>query len=112
MSRLQWNGRQCVNPPEGWDVAVLWAGPVEGFFFSATQLVDGEAQCIGPNVATKAEAKRACEAALLRLGVLEPGDEFVTATRLILDFGGRANDRAVAAIAAALAALEVEAENV
>ncbi len=23
MSRLQWNGKNCVNPPEGWDVAAL-----------------------------------------------------------------------------------------
>ncbi len=37
--------------------------------------------------------------------------DLLTAARLILDFGGRANDRAVIAIARALAALEVEASD-
>lgn len=116
MARLEWNGRDCVNPPEGWDVAVLWAGPAEGFFFSATQLVAGEAQCLGPNVPTEAEAKRACEAALLRLGVLEPSDDHqLRAGTVVLTLRGGTRaiprtDPLLQELARALAALEVEAE--
>ncbi len=111
MFRLEWNGKDCVNPPEGWQIKVYWERIGMGFFWQAVQTGTVGAQYAGANVATEAEARLSCEAALLRLGVLEPGGEFVTAARLILDFGGRANDRAVVAIAAVLAALEVEAAN-
>jgi hypothetical protein len=109
MSRLTWDGRNCTNPPEGWEIEIE-SFPL-GWFWKADQVVDSGALYSGAGVATEAQAKRSCEAALLRLGVLEPGEAFVTAARLILDFGGRANDRAVIAIARALAALEVEASD-
>jgi hypothetical protein len=112
MSRLTWDGRNCTNPPEGWDVAVLWAGPADGFFFSATQLGDGGAQYAGPNVPTEAQARRSCEAALLRLGVLDAGVEWVHHVSRMLDKKGKPfDDNAVIAVARALAALEVEASD-
>ena len=65
---------------------------------------------ISNNCATEAQAKKACEAALLRLGVLEPGEDWVASARRMLNIGWSAHDQEVVAIARALAALEVEAE--
>lgn len=115
MVRLQWDGNKCVNPPKGWDVAIYRTYDGDGYW-DATQRSTPSASYRGPDTATEAEAKRACEAALLRLGVLEPEADWVNAADVLLaSVGSRDADdrrRAVIAVARALAALEVEVSDV
>ena len=114
MARLTWDGRGCTNPPEGWEIGVLGIGRI--VYWQARQ-PDGGACHISETFPTEAQAKKACEVALLRLGVLEPRADVVAYVDAhvapnvepsIGDFGHR--DGLVKALAAALAALEVEAE--
>jgi hypothetical protein len=119
MSRLQWTGRACSNPPEGWKIQI-WNINGQSYWKAELSADDGPMYC-GPNVPTEAEAKRACEAALLRLGVLEPGEDCIAAAKetvRLLELVGtidtnadlRSRDAITLAFARALAALEVEAE--
>ena len=113
MSRLTWDGRACTNPPEGWRIETCETH-TGGWAWVARERSAGGALYQGRDTATEAEAKRSCEAALLRLGVLEPGEDWVNAADVLLaSVGSRDADdrrRAVIAVARALAALEVEAE--
>lgn len=109
MARLEWNGRKCVNSPEGWEIGI---SDFDGWWYwianqSGLAGALHESTCLP----TEAEAKRACEAALLRLGVLEVEPVFVSAVKRTLDHGDPINDAAIKAIARALAALEVEASH-
>ena len=112
MARLQWDERQCSNPPEGWDIEVFQCA--RGFCFQAYRMIDDGEIYTGPNVPTEAQAKRSCEAALLRLGVLEPSvDHQLRAGVVVLTLRGgkRAiprTDPLLQELARALAALEVE----
>lgn len=108
MARLEWNGRGCTNPPEGWEIGI--ESFACGWFWKAEQVVDSGALYSGAGERTEAEARRACEAALLRLGVLEPEANFIPVATAMRYLGMPPSDRAIKAIAAALAALEVEAE--
>lgn len=112
MARLQWNGRECVNPPEGWRIETCETH-TGGWAWLAREPYAQGALYQGRDTATEAEAKRACEAALLRLGVLDAGFGWVhIASRLLDKKDIPFEDNAVIAVARALAALEVEAENV
>jgi hypothetical protein len=109
MARLQWDERQCVNPPEGWEIGV--ESFPSGWYWKAEESVDGGALYSGASNPTEAQARRGCEAALLRLGVLEPGANFIPVATAMRYLGMPPSDKAIKAIAAALAALEVEASD-
>ena len=75
MARLEWNGRECVNPPEGWRFEVSETHDKTWCWMAGERIFRG-ALYQGEDSPTEAEAKRACEAALLRIGVLDGDDEF------------------------------------
>ena len=113
MARLEWNGRECVNPPDGWVIWVSFAQPGNStdWYWRAKEKDEHGAEHVGLSVNTEAEAKRACEAALLRLGVLEVDTSSATYGQAEMLASVAGDPQLTMPIARALAALEVEASH-